>query len=345
MLDIFNDLPDQFDRQVAGRILLLDGDGPCYEAASTVKTLPTALRRYQTLVETGRFMAEAESVRVHLTPRGCKKCRRDEYPTVKPYQGNRVGKPKPPLLEPLRSAVGTHSWDEHWDVLSWYDREADDGLMQDALYYGDRAVMMSADKDLNITPGPLWIADLGIIDTIPDRFGWINLKELTSSVKVSGHGTKFFWAQMLMGDAADNVQGITRLHGKLCGPVAAFNALKGTTSEYDAAEFIVGAYIEAKQNVLAEAECLWLRRSTDDSAYLYLKELGLPDYMQHWLDNLNQYHQEVLAYNTAMRDAEYGEPQEQSCSSTGSETQRSDCDVPWAGGCSTGCRGCSDGAV
>ena len=339
-------LPEQFPPPVEGRILLLDSDFMAYQAAATVKNLDTAVRRFQTLVETQRFLVNAETVRVHLTESGCQKLRRFDYPTVKPYQANRDGKAKPPLLSPLRRAIPTLDWESHWSIHSWRDREADDGLMMDALLYGDRAIMVSGDKDLNITPSPLWIADEGRIDYIPDRFGWIKLKAIPNGNKVVGHGTKFFWAQMLMGDTADNVQGIIRLNGKLCGAVGAWNALKDITSESDAAEFILRAYIAAKQNPLAEAECLWLHRSFQDSAYAYLSELGLPDNLQHWLDQLHQYHQEVLELKQRERD-DYDEDEQTSTPSSprtevhGSSNRHDGCDSPWEGSCTSGCGVCN----
>lgn len=348
VMPIFDDLPAQFPPPVQGRILLLDSDFPAYQAAATVKNLDTAVRRFQTLVETQRFLVNAETVRVHLTESGCQKLRRFDYPTVKPYQANRDGKAKPPLLGPLRRAIPTLDWEPHWSIHSWRDREADDGLMMDALLYGDRAIMVSGDKDLNITPGPLWIADEGRIDYIPDRFGWIKLKQTTNGNKVVGHGTRFYWCQMLMGDTADNVQGIIRLNGKLCGAVGAYNALEGITSESDAAEFVLRAYMAAQQNPLAEAECLWLRRSLDDTAHAYLSELGLPDYLQQWLDSLHQYHQEVLEFKLKARQEEqYDEDEQTSTPSSprtevhGSSNRHDGCDVPWEGGCDSGCRGCN----
>ncbi|YP_009289628.1 exonuclease [Pectobacterium phage PP90] len=344
VMPIFDDLPEQFAPAIQGRVLLLDGDFPAYAAASTVKNLDTAVRRFQTLVETQRFLVNAESVQVHLTPTGCTKLHRDWYPTAKPYQANREGKAKPPLLQPLRNCIPTTEWESHWSVHPWLDREADDGLIMNAVLLGDRGIMCSGDKDLNLTPGPLWIDYEGRIDYIEDRFGWIKRKELTSQSKVVGHGTKFFWAQMLMGDTADNVQGIVRLNGKTCGAVGAWNALKDITSEADAAEFVLRAYIAAQQNPLAEAECLWLRRSLQDSAYTYLSELGLPDYIQQWLDSLHQYHQEVFQFKINERD-NYDQDEQQSTSHcTG--TQASGCinpdDLPpWEGGCNSGCRGCN----
>ena len=294
-------LPDQFPPAVPGRVLLLDADFPAYAASATVKNLDTAVRRFQTLVETQRFLVNAETVRVHLTESGCQKLRRFDYPTVKPYQANRDGKAKPPLLSPLRRAIPTLDWESHWSIHSWRDREADDGLMMDALLYGDRAVMVSGDKDLNITPGPLWIADEGRIDYIPDRFGWIKLKQTTNGNKVVGHGTAFYWCQMLMGDTADNVKGLVSYNGKPIGPVGAYELLRNIGEEAAAAELVVSSYARVGQNVLAEAECLWLRRSLDDCAYKYMSELGLPDRLQHWLDSLHQYHLELFEYQNEER--------------------------------------------
>jgi len=70
MLDlsgILPELPEQFLPAVQGRVMLLDGDFPAYAASATVKTLKTALTRYQTLVETERFLTNSELARVHIT--------------------------------------------------------------------------------------------------------------------------------------------------------------------------------------------------------------------------------------------------------------------------------------
>ena len=301
VMPIFDDLPEQFPPAVPGRVLLLDADFPAYAASATVKNLDTAVRRFQTLVETQRFLVNAETVEVHLTPSGCTKLHRDWYPTIKPYQANRNGKAKPPLLQPLRSCIPTLPWEDHWSVHPWLDREADDGLMTSAVLLGDRAVMCSGDKDLNITPGPLWIDYEGRIDYIEDRFGWIKLRRTTAQPKVVGHGTRFYWCQMLMGDRADNVAGLTHYEGRSIGAVGAASLLEGISDESLAAEFVLKAYLVNKQNPLAEGECLWLRRSLEDSAYKYMSELGLPDYLQHWLNDLNQYHEDIFIHQQQMR--------------------------------------------
>lgn len=308
--DLLAGLPDQFDNTVQGRTLILDSDFPCYQAAATVKKLETALTRFQTLVETEVFVTGAEMVRVHLTPRGCSKCRRYDYPTVKPYQGQRSG-PKPVLLEPLRQAIATHPWPEHWSVFSWMDREADDGMMLDSFTHGDSGVIVSGDKDLRITPHPYWEIAEGRLDIIEDRFGWIKPSETEGGTKkVLGHGTKFFWCQMLMGDSADNVQGIQKFRGKLCGPVAAWDILRNVQSEDEAANLVLRAYADIGQDFLAEAQCLWLRRSLDDCAFKYLSELDLHPQLRKWMQMLHEYHQEVLNLKAAEKDDNHGATEE-----------------------------------
>lgn len=319
-----------FERTVQGRTLILDSDFLCYRAAATVKKLSTALTRFQTLVETERFITGADSVRVHITPKGCMKCRRYDYPTVQAYQANRDGKVKPALLEPLRDAIQTHHWPDNWDVFAWRDREADDGIVMDSFALGDTSVVRSDDKDMRLARGPYWEAKLGRLDVIEDRFGWISDDYTPSGeLKVVGHGTKFFWAQMLMGDTADNVKGIQTLNGKLCGPAGALAFVLPLEDESQTANLILAAYADIQQDPLAEAQCLWLRRSLTDCAYQYLCELDLKPRLRAWLDALHQYHIEVLAYKAAEKDEENDQIDPLECSRTETSGDSGCIDLPW----------------
>ena len=322
-------LPSMFERSVQGRTLILDADGHAYQSTATVKRLATAITRFQTAVETERFITGAEFVEVHLTPRGCTKCRRADYPTVKPYQGQRTG-PKPPLLHPLREAIETYEWPDNWAVYSWRDREADDGMIMHGLRHGVNGITSSADKDLRLTPGPYWEINEGRLDIIDNRFGWIKqYRTEGGTLKIIGHGTKFYWAQMLMGDSADNVQGIARYNGALCGPAAAWNILKDVHDESEAANLVLRAYAKIQQDPLAEAQCLWLRRSDEDCAYKYLCELNLDADLRGWLDALHAYHEQVLAIKQQEREYENG--QDSTEDSTPSEAGRysDERSLPW----------------
>lgn len=295
-------LPRQFEPAVPGRTLILDGDGPAYRAASTVKTLPTALRRYVTLVLEAMYLANCDRVRIHLTAKGSHKAHRKHYPTVWPYQDKRSGKPKPALLEPLRELVYRAIQDGHemipanwWCELHSY-WEADDGIIMDGVQYGDSCVVMSEDKDMRLTSAPYFEMSTGLTDYIDGRYGWVKEKYTDAgNLKVIGHGTKFFWAQMLMGDKADRVRGLEKLDGKLVGEAAALRFIMPIQDESEAANAVLQAYARNKQNPLAEAECLWLRRSHLDSAHRYLSELDLLPHLRQWIDDLHGYHEQVLA--------------------------------------------------
>lgn len=304
-------LKPQFEPPVPGRILILDGDGPAYRAAATAKTLPTAMRRYVTLVLERMFLTNCDHVRIHLTAKGSRKAHRALYPTILPYQGGRKGKAKPPLLEPLRGAIADaiergdplipEKW---WSELHTY-WEADDGIIMDGVLYGDNCVVHSEDKDMRLTSAPYFDLSTGMTDFLEkgDRYGWI-AEAFTDggTLKVKGHGTKFFWAQMLMGDSADYVKGLGRLDGKLIAERGALDFLMPIRNEDEAANAVLAAYARNKQNPLAEAECLWLRRSHEDSAYRYLSELDLHSQIKQWIDDLHGYHQQLLAQKLAQSE-------------------------------------------
>ena len=263
----------------SGRILLYDGDGACYTHTNGVARIETALRRLHTDIETHMLLAQCSSARVHLTPRGCFKNGRHLLNTVKPYQDNRNGKAKPPLLEVLRAQAQQYfEQHPHIEIIANYDIEADDGLMIDA-FNMQGTVMISPDKDLRINPFESYNVEEGTFERLPlgDTFGWIERKFwLTPSGKTSskmvGKGSKFFWAQMLMGDQADNVQGILTYNGKLCGEAGAYDVLSTIDDASEACNAVIDGYRAINQNVIAEGEAMWLLRDREDSVYRFIKE-------------------------------------------------------------------------
>ena len=156
----------------------------------------------------------------------------------------------------------------------------------------DNGVLISPDKDLLISPKEQYVVNTGEFLKLPDgeRFGWIKDKVWnTPSGKVNskcvGKGTKFFLAQMLMGDTADNVQGIKKLRGKLCGKAGALAALEHITCEHEAVNVVLDGYRVIEQNPIAEAEAMWLLRSRDDSAYKYFISNELTTENRQFLDD------------------------------------------------------------
>ena len=280
------DLVQQFQGCVVGRTLVMDGDAACYKATNDCKKMETATRRFTTMIYEAMYLTQAEFARVHLTPKGCLKNNRHLLIGAKPYQANRGGKPKPPLLEPLRSTAPNlfHPSDKV-QVFGHFNIEADDAVMIDA-YSVENCIVWSEDKDLNIVPCPRYCIKTGrtLVLTPGDRFGWIGTRSTESGkLKPDGHGTKFFWLQMLMGDTADNVKGILKFDGKLCGEVAAIAALNAITCEHHAANLVLNAYRVIDQNPIPEAEMLWLQRAPNDSAIGYIWGLNLTERNRQFL--------------------------------------------------------------
>lgn len=271
-------LGDQFSGHVQGRTLILDGDGPAYVAAATVKTLPTAVRKMQQIILTQMFNTGAENAIVHLTASTSHKAGRFNIIAAKPYQGNRKDKAKPALLEATRQAIANReNWLPEFEVVMNHIVEADDAMIIDAYRLKEHGVIWSDDKDLRMTPYPYWEKKRGQI-VQPTNGGYGSLFEDYTPAgqhKCYGYGRKFFWAQMLMGDTADNVQGVAKLDGKLCGSKGAFTALNLVASEDAAANLVINAYREVNQNPIPEGYLLWLLRTPSDSFWLYLSELNL----------------------------------------------------------------------
>lgn len=310
--ELLANLPPQFEveeQKNGDKVLLLDADFLIYQAAATVKTLPTAIRRFYKLVLEFMFLTGTKECRIFITPTNCAKCNRYFYPTVKVYQDQRKKRQEIPLKGPLKGHL-LNNPDEYAQhgirvaASDWF--EADDLMIIHAHELGDDGIVCSGDKDLRLTPGPWWDNEIGRVNTIPNRFGYLYWDEdAPNNARCKGRGTKFFWAQMLMGDSADNVKGIQTYNGRLCGPAAAFEILHEIESESEAANLVCRAYAAIGQNVLAEAEMVWLRRSEDDSAYAYLMEVVTDEAILEWLMQLHEYHLAHIAW--VMEQADNGE--------------------------------------
>lgn len=272
-------LPEQYNQSaVPGRTLITDGDGPAYVIASKVKRLDTAIRQYQTEILTQMYMSDAADCEVHLTSSRCAKFDRHRVLAAKPYQGNRKSKEKPPLLEPLREAMALpENWLPEFTVQLHRDIEADDAMIISAHRLKEHGVIRSDDKDLRCTPWLYHEIGAGQVRA-PEPVGWIDEAFTPSgNRKMVGQGPMFFWLQMLMGDTADNVQGILKLNNKQCGMVAAFNALREMRTVSEAANFVLDAYREIEQNALAEGWMMHLLRHPSDSFWVYAHECDLSE--------------------------------------------------------------------
>lgn len=209
---------------VLNRVAHIDGDFIAYQVSAESKAEldpldPTPRKSFEDMKHNAQRAADhlrrlsgAERYVLHLTPTGSTKGGRAASAIQKPYQGNRAGKEKPEFLDKIRAFM-VHDL----GGTAHLDQEADDGLAQ-SLYQADDpylAVVVSKDKDLRMVEGLHCDPVTGEFFLVEKGdFGYIAIDDTKSTKKLVGYGPKFFWAQLLMGDAADNVAGVPCVSGK-----------------------------------------------------------------------------------------------------------------------------------
>lgn len=213
--------PD-YPKTVPGRVLHIDGDFLAYQvAADDEKPIADMMHNHDVAVETLRLLAGAEMVVSHLTASHGDKGGRYDQAIQKEYQANRKGKVKPKYLWAIKSWM-----EQARGAISHESQEADDGLCQanwNAVQDGrpDLSVLVSRDKDLQMCAGYHLDWEYGQLEFV-EGFGYVDLDRSKSSPKIVGKGHKYFWAQMLTGDTADDIQGLPKLSG------TTLNAIKPT---------------------------------------------------------------------------------------------------------------------
>lgn len=212
--------------EVPGRTVHIDADFLAYQCSyereGEDKSLEDMLHNVDVATEHLRRLAAAERAIMHLTPNGSNKGGRYDIALQKEYQGNRKDEEKKPrYLHVIREFM-------HKDrgALMHMDCEADDGMsiaQYKAIASGNAhlSIIASKDKDLGMVPGLHLEWDTGSIVNA-DTFGsiWIDEKG-----KLRGLGQKFFWAQMLMGDTADNIQGLPKVPASVMNKISPTKAV------------------------------------------------------------------------------------------------------------------------
>ena len=204
----------EFPDPVKGRVAHIDADFLAYQVSyesgeGAPKSLDDMKHNATMAIQTLAKLAASTEFHLHLTPGTSNKGGRFDQAIQREYQGNRTDKPKPRYLHIMRDWMGTH-----FPATLHQECEADDGMSSSqyaAIAKGQRdlSIIVSKDKDLGMVPGLHMNWDTGHIEDTGTDFGRIYL----DGNKVRGIGHKFFWAQMLMGDTADNIQGLPKLPG------------------------------------------------------------------------------------------------------------------------------------
>lgn len=226
----------EFPPEVKGRTVHIDADFLAYMVTAE-KTDGTDDKTYEDMqhnaevaVRTLQLLAAAEKVHLHLTPSTSNKGDRFNIAMLKEYQGNRADKEKPRYLNIMREWLA-----KRFPGTLHQFCEADDGMASAqyaAIASGDRhlSIIASKDKDLSMVPGLHVDWDTGEITDTVDDFGYVELYERKTASgtvkKLKGFGQKFFWAQMLTGDPADNISGLPKVSGAVLNKIKPTAAVK-----------------------------------------------------------------------------------------------------------------------
>ena len=284
----------EYPEPVAGRVAHIDADLMAYQVSAESKAElnpmdPTPRKTLEDMKHNAaqaclHVMKLAGATRAVLhTTNNSNKGGRPEQAILKEYQANRKNKVRPENLDDIRDWLAVGCQEDCFEGRNHTIQEADDGLAQ--AIYADRenAILCSADKDLLMVPGLKLDMQTYVVSNQEDDFGFIEIKETKSAKKLVGRGTKFFWAQMLMGDPADNISGIPLLDvngkAKKCGPVQTYATLAVASSDkecyhivktafetlekehgYEYRHWKTGRRVTATKAMFSEMQLLWMRR-------------------------------------------------------------------------------------
>lgn len=126
-------------------------------------------------------------------------------------------------------------------------------------------IICSRDKDVRQCPGWHYSWECGKQPSIgPMKVDLLGFLEEKENKQIWGAGEKFFYYQLLTGDAVDNVGGV-----KGRGPRFAYNLLKDATTVRQTYELVAEVYVKTwgddwKKKFREQADLLWMVRELDD---------------------------------------------------------------------------------
>jgi 5'-3' exonuclease len=187
-----------------------------------------------------------KDVRIFLTDTDLKQNFR--YKLDSSYKANRKGSVKPIHYGMLRNYLINHY---NTEVVSGI--EADDAL---GIAQTEDTIIISKDKDLLQVPGrhynitknkQIKATKKGKLELWRDKAG---------KARLTGHGFKWFCAQMLLGDDVDNIRGIARM-----GAVRTHKALEKAKNNQACWDLVKEIYEKKeREDLLTNAQMLWILR-------------------------------------------------------------------------------------
>ena len=282
---------------VKGRVVQIDGDFLAYMTSyDPSKKLSEMQHNTDAMIERLRSQSGSESVCIHLTADDSDKGNRYNIAMQREYQGNRKDKEKPKHLDVMRKWL-----EKERGAIMHHDLEADDGMSMNQYADMENSCIATKDKDLRMVPGLQIDWTTGALND-SDEWGFISIKEKVQknkqvTKKLIGRGWKFFWAQLLMGDTADNIKGlpwcihdITEGKAKRIGPAYAYAIMQPMKNNREAwttvqklfkrageheafKDYRDESVISWKAALLSEMKLLWMRRTNDENDVMtWLKE-------------------------------------------------------------------------
>jgi len=246
---------------VRDRTVHIDGDYLAYRCAGGDECPPGIARQnVRDKVQALKEMSGSHRAVVHLSMPGGTKGERVLVATVKPYQGQRSGQ-RPRNWEMLRAYLEGHDGGM-FRVAHWRDREADDGMALESWQAEEplrTCVIASPDKDMRMLAGlHIDFHDYTLTEVPKGSY------EVIGPYNGLVYGHKWFWLQMLQGDTADNIPGLPKAEGKLCGEKTAAKYLAETTCNGEAFEVVSGLY-------RGTYDCAWAGAFVEQAALLWLR--------------------------------------------------------------------------
>ena len=268
--------------------LLIDGDILVYRLAfacqvrnKEVEPLKNVLHLAKKTIKDMQARWETENIKIYLTSDDHSNFR-FELAKTKPYKGNRDPKinPKAPAKPYYYETLRKYFIDKYnTEVI--YNIEADDALGIHQMKHLDdpnlETIICSIDKDLDMIPGRHYnfVTDTDYHCTDPGT-----LRLYDDRKKLIGEGLAWFYAQMILGDSADNIPGLPK-HG----PVKVLEILGDCKTEDEMWKEVQRTYIEqlgeefgvksTYSRLYEVADLLWMHRKEGDCKSECLRNMAL----------------------------------------------------------------------
>lgn len=200
---------------------------------------------------------------------------------TKPYKGNRKN-PKPFHFYNLIA----HLYENYNTVVSVNGLEADDMICLAQTSSKEDTIICSRDKDLRMCPGwhfswecgkqkavgPHYTDNIGSLELVVKESVNQKTKKITKVKEIKGYGLKFFFAQMITGDPADNIPGLPK-----AGAVIAYDLLNPLNTEEQLFKAVQKLYLDrhdsrkqAAEYFKEQKELLWMKQK-DKPTYKFVK--------------------------------------------------------------------------